>query len=204
MNLIERAKNIVLQPKSEWQVIAGETTTTGDLYKNYIVPLAAIGPVASFLGLSLIGTSVPFLGTIRMPFLSGLSMAVVSYVMALVGVFVIALVIDYLAPHFGGEKNPIQALKVAAYSFTPAWLAGVLHLIPMLGVLVLLASLYGLYLLYLGLPVLMKAPQDKAVPYTAVVVVCAIVVSVIIGVVAGLFGGIGGMHYGMPGAPGMQ
>jgi hypothetical protein len=197
MNLIERAKNIVLQPKSEWDVIVDEDTATGDLYKSYIAPLAAIGPVASFLGLSLIGTSVPFLGTIRMPILSGLSMAIVSYVMALVGVFVISLVIDYLAPTFGGEKNQGQALKLAAYSMTPAWLAGVLHLIPMLGVLVLLASLYGLYLLYLGLPVLMKAPQDKALPYTAVVVVCAIVVSVIIGAVAGMFGSMGGMPYGV-------
>jgi hypothetical protein len=141
------------------------------------------------------------MGTFRMPFVAGLSMAIVSFVMALVGVFVIALVIDTLAPNFGGEKNQGQALKVAAYSFTPAWLAGVLNLIPMLGVLVLLASLYGLYLLYLGLPVLMKAPEDKAVPYTAVVVVCAIVVSLVIGAVAGIFGGMGGAHYGMTGMP---
>ena len=199
MNLIERAKNIVLQPKTEWGVIAGETTSTGDLYKNYIAPLAAIGPVASFIGLSLIGASVPFLGTIRVPILSGLSMAIVSFVMALVGVFVIALVIDALAANFGGEKNPAQALKAATYSFTPAWLAGVLNLIPSLGVLVLLASLYGIYLLYLGLPVLMKAPADKALPYTVIVVVCAIVVGVLIGVVAGLFGGMGGAPYGMTG-----
>lgn len=202
MNLIERAKNIVLQPKTEWPVIAGEATSTADLYRNYIVPLAAIGPVASFLGLSLIGTSMPFLGTIRMPFLAGLSMAVVSYVMALAGVYIVALVIDYLAPNFGGERNTTQALKVAAYSMTPAWLAGVLNLIPMLGVLVLLASLYGLYLLYVGLPTLMKAPEDRAMPYTAVVVVCAILVSVVIGAVASLFGGMGGGHYG--GMPGMH
>ncbi|MDD5363854.1 MAG: Yip1 family protein [Gallionellaceae bacterium] len=199
MNLIERAKNIVLQPKAEWGVIAGETTSTGDLYKSYVAPLAAIGPVASFIGLSLIGASVPFLGTIRVPLLSGLSMAIVSFVMALVGVFVIALVINALAANFGGEKDQAQALKAAAYSFTPAWLAGVLHLIPSLGVLVLLASLYGVYLLYLGLPVLMKAPEDKALPYTVVVVVCAIVVGVLIGVVSGLFGGMGGAPYGMTG-----
>lgn len=199
MNLIERARNIVLQPANEWRVIAGENISTGDLYKSYIVPLAAIGPVATFLGLSLFGTSMPLMGTFRMPLLAGLSMAIVSYVMALVSVYVVALVIDYLAPTFGGEKNQGQALKVAAYAYTPAWLAGVLHLIPSLGALVLLASLYGLYLLYLGLPVLMKAPQDKAVPYTAVVVVCAIVVAVVIGAVAALFGGMGGAPYGMVG-----
>lgn len=193
MNLIERAKKIVLQPKNEWPVIAGESTSVAELYKSYIIPLAAIGPVALFLGMSLVGVSMPLVGTVRMSLISGLSMAVVSYVMALAGVFIIALIIDALAPNFGGEKNQIQALKLSAYAYTPAWLAGVLHVIPMLGMLVLLASIYGLYLLYLGLPVLMKAPEDKSVAYTAVVVVCAIVVSLVLGAVAGMFGGMGGM-----------
>lgn len=193
MNLIERAKNICLQPRSEWPVIAGEDTSTADLYKNYIAPLAAIGPVASFLGWSVLGA-----GMFRMSIPGALSMAVVSFAMALVAVYVIALVIDALAPTFGGEKNQAQALKVAAYSYTPAWLAGVLNLIPALGVLALLASLYGVYLLYLGLPVLMKAPEGKAVSYTVVVVVCAILVGLVIGAVIGLFAGMGMGVAGMP------
>ena len=200
MNLVDRAKNIILTPKSEWQVIAPETTSTGELYKGYIAPLAAIGPIASFLGLSLIGV-----GPFRVPFMGGLSALIISYVLALVGVYIIALIIDALAPTFGGEKNQLQALKVAAYAYTPAWVAGVLHILPALGILVLLASLYGLYVLYLGLPVLMKSPQDKAVGYTAVVVICAIVIFIIIGAVVGAVGGFGygmgrmGMHTG-PGA----
>lgn len=193
MNLIERAKNICLQPRSEWPVITGEGTAAADLYKNYIAPLAAIGPVASLLGWSVLGA-----GGFRMPIATGLAMAVVSFVVALVAVYVIAWVIDALAPNFGGEKNPAQALKVAAYSYTPAWLAGVLNLVPLLGVLVLLASLYGVYLLYLGLPVLMKAPQDKALPYTVVVVVCAVLVGLVLGAVVGLFAGMGMGVTGMP------
>jgi hypothetical protein len=200
MNLVDRAKNIILTPKSEWQVIAPETTSTGELYKGYIAPLAAIGPIASFLGLSLVGV-----GPFRVPFMGGLSALIISYVLALVGVYIIALIIDALAPTFGGEKNQLQALKVAAYAYTPAWVAGVLHILPALGILVLLASLYGLYVLYLGLPVLMKSPQDKAVGYTAVVVICAIVIFIIIGAVVAAVGGFGygmgrmGMHTG-PGA----
>jgi hypothetical protein len=163
MNLIDRAKNIVLTPKSEWQVIAPESTTTADLYKGYIAPLALIGPAATFLGTVLVGTSMPFIGNYRMPIVWAVSALIVSYVFALVGVFIISLIINGLAPSFGGEKNPMQALKVAAYAFTPAWLAGILHLLPLLGLLAILAGLYGLYVLYLGLPVLMKAPEDKAV-----------------------------------------
>lgn len=187
MNLIDRVKNILLQPKAEWGVIAAESTPTGDLYKNYIVPLAAIGPAASIIGMSMVGISMPFMGTIRVPITSSIAHAVTSYVLTLVGVFIIALIIDALAPSFGGEKNQEQALKVAAYASTPSWVAGIVMLIPMLGIIGLLAALYGLYLLYLGLPLLMKAPPEKAVAYTAVVVVVAVVVMMVIGGVSGLF-----------------
>jgi Yip1-like protein len=187
MNLVERAKNILLQPKSEWEVISGESATVPDLYKAYIVPLAAIGPAASIIGFSLMGVSVPLMGTVRMSILGALGYAITSYVLALVGVFLVALIIDTLAPSFGGEKNQIQALKVAAYASTPSWVAGILMLLPMLSVIALLAALYGLYLLYLGLPLLMKAPQDKAIAYTVVVVVAAVVVMAVLGSVSHVF-----------------
>jgi hypothetical protein len=188
MSLIERAKNILLTPRTEWQKIAAEPASVGGLYGSYIIPLAAIGPICTFIGITLVGVSVPFVGTYRFPLMAGLTSAILSYVFGLIGVFVVALITDFLAPTFGGQKNQVQALKVAAYAYTPAWIAGALHLLPMLGVLVLLASLYGLYLLYLGLPVLMKSPVDKAVGYTAVVVICAIIVAVVLGVITAAIG----------------
>lgn len=187
MNLVERVKNILLQPKTEWQTIDAETTPVGDLYKNYIAPLAAIGPAASIIGMSVIGITMPFVGTFRVPITSSIAQAVTSYILTLVGVFIIALIIDALAPSFGGEKNQAQALKVATYASTPSWVAGIVMILPMLGVIALLAGLYGLYLLYLGLPLLMKAPQEKAIGYTAVVVVVAIVVMMVIGGISSLF-----------------
>ena len=188
MNLVERVKNIVLTPQTEWQAIAGETATVSDLYKSYIVPLAAIGPVASFFGMTLIGVTVPFMGTMRLSFASALTSSVLGYAFSLVGVFILSLIIDALAPTFKGEKNPMQALKVATYAYTPAWVASVLQIVPMLGILTMLISLYCLYLLYLGLPVLMKSPKDRAVPYTVVVVICAIVLSAIFAAVVGSLG----------------
>jgi len=183
--LLERVKNILLKPNAEWPVIAAETTSTAKLYTGYICPLAAIGPIASIIGMSLVGIDVGFLGTVRTPILSSVSYAVVAFILALVGVFVLGLIIDALAPTFSGQKNRCQALKVAAYSYTPAWLAGILGVIPMLSLLGVVAALYGLYLLYLGLPVLMKAPKEKAVGYTAVVVICAIVLGVVLGAISG-------------------
>jgi hypothetical protein len=196
MGLVERVKNICLTPKTEWPVIAAETTATGSLIAGYVLPLAAIGAISAFIGGSLIGHSLPFMGTYRTPMVAGLGIAVFTFVMAIVGVFIISLIINLLAPSFGGEKNSQQALKVAVYCYTPAWVAGVFHIIPGLGIVALLASLYGLYLLYLGLPRLMKCPEDKAIGYTVVVVICAIVLSVVISLVGGLFLGAGMMGAG--------
>ena len=184
MDIVERAKNILLQPTQEWQVIAAERTTTAELYSGYIVPLAAIGPLASMVGMSLIGISLPFVGTYRAPIITSIIQAVVTYVLTLVGVYVVAFIIDALAPTFSGEKNSLQALKVATYASTAAWVGGIFALIPALSMLGLLPALYSLYLLYLGLPTLMKAPQDKALVYTVVVVIAGIVIFVVIGIVS--------------------
>jgi hypothetical protein len=182
VNIVDRVKNILLKPKEEWPVISGETTSTADLYTSYIIPLAAIPAVSMFIGWSIIG--LPFIGRVGMA--TGLTMMVTQYVMALIGVFVLSLVIDFLAPNFGGEKNQAQALKVAAYSMTAAWLAGIFQILPMLGMLGIV-GLYSLYLLYLGLPVLMKVPAEKAVAYTVVVIIAAIVIWVIVGAVSAVF-----------------
>ncbi len=186
MDLKTRAQNILLTPNTEWSVIATETTPTASLITSYVMPLAAIGAVAGFIGGSLVGVSLPFAGTYRVPIATGLAGAVVVFVMGVVGVFVLSFIINALAPTFGAEKNPAQAAKVAIYSYTPAWLAGLFQIIPALGVLGILAALYGLYLLYLGLQRVMKSPSDKAIGYTAVVVVCAIVLSIVAASIGGM------------------
>lgn len=196
MAIVQRIKGICLKPKDEWQVIAAESVTTSDLFKNYAIPLAAIGAVAGFIGMSFVGITIPMLGTIRTPLVSGLVGAIVRLVLSLVGVYVLALIIDALAPKFGGEKNAAQALKIAVYSSTPGWVAGALHLLPSLGMLAALAGLYGLYLMYLGLPRLMKSPQEKAVGYTLVVVACAIGIAIVTSVVVGVATPVGRMAVG--------
>jgi hypothetical protein len=189
MNLVDRVKRILLSPRTEWEVIDPEQTTPAALYTGYVAPLAAIGPIAQLIGHTVFGIPVPLVGTIKVPFGSALTGAVIGYVLTLVGTYVLALIIDALAPTFDGQRNQIQALKVAAYSSTAAWVAGIFALIPWLGVLGIL-GLYSLYLLYLGLPVLMKAPREKALPYTAVVILAAIVLFMVIGMIVGRFTGI--------------
>lgn len=195
--LIARAKGILLSPSTEWPLIASEASSARAIYLYYVAPLAAIGVIATFIGHSLVGVSVPLFGTFRVPVAAGLATAIVSYALTFVVVFVIGWLVDALAPTFDGQKDPLAALKVTAYAYTPAWVAGVLSLLPALGVVGGLIGLYGLYLLYTGLPVLMRCPKDKSIGYTIVLVLCAIVMSIVIGfcsalVVGGLgFAGVG-------------
>lgn len=186
MQLVQRARNIIVSPKTEWDAIAADPTPTAKIVTGYVLPLAAVAAVAGFIGMCLVGMSLPFLGTYRMGIGWGLALAIYHVIMAVVFVYVVGFIIDALAPTFGGQKNMAQAVKLAAYSYTPAWLAGILSIIPALGILAIIGAIYGLYLLYLGLPRLMKNPPDKSAGYTALVVVCAIVTGFIISMIGGL------------------
>jgi hypothetical protein len=196
--LIERIKNIILTPKTEWPVIEAEPTAVGQLYTGYVMPMAAFAAVMSFIRMSVIGVNLPFGGTIRTPFVSGLFSSVLTFVMGLIGLYLVGLIINMLAPTFGGQRDQRQALKTAAYALTPAWLGTALTFLPLGSLLQLCAGIYGIYVLYLGLPVMMKAKQPSSGGYTASVVVCSILVGILFGVlattlgVAGRMGGFGG------------
>lgn len=185
MNLVERAKEIILKPNETWVKIKGEETTIKELYVSYACILAIIPAVAGFIGMSLVGSS--FLGvSFRVSIGAGLTHAILQYALTLVGIYVVALIIDALAPSFDSKKNMLAAMKVAVFSFTPAWIAGILGILPMLSILAVIASLYSLYLFYIGLPVLMETPKEKLLGYFIVVIVVTIVVWALIGVFAGL------------------
>jgi hypothetical protein len=207
LNLIERAKNIMLSPKTEWDAIAVDPTPTATLLTTYVLPLAAASAIAHFISSALIGTSIPFTGgTFRMPMGWAAGMLVYQLVMSVVAVFVFGFIIDALAPTFAGQKDFNQAVKVSAYSCTAGWLGGLLGIIPWVGWLLgLLVSLYGIYLLYLGLPKVMKSPPEKSVGYTVVVIIVAIVVFVVIGIVGNMITApamLAGMHAGGMGSGG--
>jgi hypothetical protein len=186
MNLVDRVKQILLSPRTEWPVIDAEQTTPAQLYAGYIMPLAAVGPIARIVGYSVFGITVPFVGTYRVPIGTAITSSLVSYALTLAGIYILALIIDGMASTFNGQRSLIQALKLAAYSSTAAWLAGILLLVPGLRPLTVL-GLYSFYLLYLGVPVLMRSPREKAVTYSVVIVLAAIVLFMLIGIIAGRF-----------------
>ena len=190
--IITRAKSMLLAPRAEWPLVAAEPDTVGGLYSGYIAVVAAIPAIAHFLSSTLIGVSVPFLGAFRVPLAAGITTAVIRYVLSLIGTFVVALIVDALAPSFGGEKNRVQALKTVAYASTAAWVASIIGIIPGLGLLAALAGgIYSIYLLNMGLPFTMKCPPEKAVGYTAVSAIVAIIIWWLLALVVGSMAGLG-------------
>lgn len=179
MALVERVKRILLSPETEWPIIETESTTAAGLYLGYIMPLAAIGPLASLIGFSLIGT-----GGYRVPLGRAVPHALATYAFTLIGTFILALIIDGLARTFRGRPSKIQALKLTAYSGTAAWVAGVFSLVPALSILGVLLGLYSFYLLYLGLPRLMKSPRNNVPGYLVVIVLATILLLVVISTAA--------------------
>jgi hypothetical protein len=186
--LVGRVRGLLMSPAAEWDKIDAEPATIAGLYSGYVVILAAIPIVARLIGSLVFGYGA-FGIVYRPPIITAIVGAVVGYVLALALVYVLALVIDMLAPSFDGQKNPIQAFKVAAYSGTAGWVAGVVGIFPPLGLLAVLGALYGLYILYLGLPKLMRVPQEKGLGYTVVTLIVAVVLFVVVGAVTGAVGG---------------
>jgi hypothetical protein len=182
--MIDRIKRLLLTPKEEFPRIDAEPMDARSVFITWAVPLAAIGPVCALIGGQVFGINL-FLIHYRPPLISSIVTTVITYAAALAGIWLIAFIIDALAPTFSGVKNFNSAMKVAAFSYTAAWVAGVFQIVPALAIIGVLAGLYSFYLLWVGLPVLMKCPPDKSVAYILVSIVCAFGVYLIIGMVVG-------------------
>lgn len=172
MNPARRAKAILFDPIAEWARIERETGDPAYVLSRYVAVLALVPAVCGFIGTSLVGVIVPGKGLVRTPLFDGLFGAIFGYVMACATVLLLALVIDFVAPWFGGRRDFDSAFKLAVYSFTPAWLAGIFLVLPGLRFLILF-GFYGVYLLWRGLPRLTKVPEQKSPGFAFSVAVCA-------------------------------
>jgi len=182
MNIIERVQKILFSPKEEWQSIEQETTPVAQLVTTYLIPLALIPAICSFIGYGLIGYST-ILGHIGGTMTFGIVRAVLAFLSPVLGAFLSALVISLLAPSFGSLKDFGKAMQLVVYSFTPMLVAGVFYILPSLGFIAALAGIYGLYIMYLGFTPLLKTPADKLVSYFVVSLIAIIVVYVVIGLI---------------------
>lgn len=184
MNIFERAKNVLLNPKREWEIIKSENLSVSQMFTQYAAILAAIPAIAGFIGYAIIGMGVGFgQGTFTVPIGTGITYAILNYVLSLAGVFVVGLIIDFLAPSFGSSKNMADSIKVVAFAYTASWVGGIFMIIPALSIISSLAGIYSLVLLYMGLKTVKNPPADKVTVYFIVVLIAAIIVFFIIGAI---------------------
>jgi len=195
MNLIDRVKNIITRPNTEWDVIDAEQTDANKIITGYVLPLAGAAAIAAFIGYALVG--VNFLGVRVKGVNWGLYQALSVFIGAIVSVFITSFIVDALAPSFGSEKNYLKSLKLVAYCYTPAWIGGLLAIFPPLAIIGALFGIYGLYLMYIGMPKLKKTPPDKHVGYFVVTLIVTILVYMVIGwILTKILLSVFGLNYG--------
>lgn len=207
MSIVDRAKNILLKPAEEWQVIANEPATVGGLFTGYAVILAAIPAVMSilFLGLLGIGSGMGGMGAMSFGLTFVAATAAVGYIVGLLVLYLMSLIINAVSPSFNGKSDMVQATKLMTYASTPAWVAGLVSWVPIIGALISLAAIaYVVYLIYLGMQPVLGVPQEKVAGFTVVTVLIYIVLSmvltgILVGVVVSSLVGTGMMAGAMAG-----
>lgn len=197
---LSRLRGLLFAPRATWATVAAEQATPTALYRDWIAWLAAITPVSMFIGLAIFGLPVPFVGTVRVGAGALLVQMIVSYALTLAVVYLVALTAAAVSPRFGGRKDNVQALKLVAYAWAPVWVIGILHLIPALGVLTALVGLaalvYSIWLFWIGAQSVLAVPQERAVGFTAVVIVIGVVVAIAVGLVSAALSGFGALTSG--------
>ncbi|MBL7742153.1 MAG: YIP1 family protein [Chitinophagaceae bacterium] len=182
MNIIDRAKNILITPQNEWPVVDKEQANIATILTSYVLPMLSIGVVATFIGQGLIGQSLPFGGSTA-SVKAGLIGALLYVIMSVISVFIVAGTIDVLAPSFGSEKNWGKSFQMAAYSLTASYVGAIFLLFPALSILVILCTLFCIYALYTGIPIMKKTTADKQVAYLAVIILITIVAMILVGLI---------------------
>lgn len=186
MDIVSRVQAIILKPKEEWIAIKDESPSVSHLFTSYAMRLAAIPALSQFIGLTIFGRHIPFRGMVRYGFGTAFFYAIFSYIATLITVYVLGIVINALASSFDSKQNQVNAMKLSVYSMTAAWVAGFVHLLPVLGVLAWVGLLYSLYLLYLGFSAeLMETPKEKVLPYFLVSLVVALAVTIVLNLILG-------------------
>ena len=183
--IIDRVKKIILFPKEAWTEIAVEDTGIRDLFLKYAIFLALIPAVSLIIGFGVVGLRFGP-GYYRMPIGTALFSATVSYIVNLAGVFTGGYIINFIGQYFSAESNLRQAMKLSVYSSTAFWLAAIFGIIPAIGFLSIL-GLYSMYLLYIGIPLLMKVPEEKVMSFTVAVIIASVILGFLLNAVVGQF-----------------
>jgi hypothetical protein len=200
MSLVDRAKNILLNPKAEWEVIANEPATVGGLFTGYAIPMSVLPVIGSVVAMGLLGIGAGSMAALGMGTIGvgmALGMAAVGLVIGLILLYAMSFIVNAVSPSFNGKSDLTSAAKLMTYASTPSWIGGLIA--PFLGaaggIVSIAAVAYVVYLIYTGIRPLMEAPAEKVAGFTVVIILIYIVLTFLLTLVVGgmliaaLFGG---------------
>ena len=182
MFLFRRACDLLLAPTATWSTIATETSDARTLYTTYLLPLAALPALASWIGLCVVGFSSAG-EAVRLSPLAGLINALLGYVLSLLTIFILARFANRLASNFSGQPDPAAALRLIGYSSTPALLGGIFAVVPHWAGLGLVPTLYAAFVLARGIPVLMRSNPERTLSYTTILMIGTLALGTINGAI---------------------
>lgn len=181
--IVDRARDILIIPKKEWELIDKEKANIGLILAGYVLPLLGIGALATFIGQGLIGQGQDILGRSNANVTAGLVGALLFVVFTVITVFIVAAATDALAQSFSSEKNWGKSFQLAAYSLTAMYLGSLFLIWPPLQIVSIICSLYCVYQLYTGIPILKKTTVDKQVAYLAVIIIITVICLILVGII---------------------
>ena len=178
MRFLTRCRKILFSPVAEWGRIGQESVTARSLLTGFVIPMSLVPAVASYIGYGFVGVSGLRFRVRGLYW--GSAMAIDSFVTSLAVYWLGTYIVDGVGIGLGSKRNVGRSAQLVAYSYTPAWIAGIFYLWPSLHRLIAL-GLYGIYLFYVGIPVLKPGPGEHRVTYTFISAILIIVIRFMIG-----------------------
>jgi len=186
--ILGRLLAVMKNPRGVWSSIKNDGDSIFDVYRKYLVFLVAVPVVCFFIGMAIVGETDPYQAEkSRIPFFGGLAYAVVHYLLLLANIYILAFLLDFLAPKFGGTTNRLDSFKLVAFSMSPIFIGGLLNLIPDMSMLGVLFGLYGLYIFYLGCDTMIPVPEEQKNKFLIAAIVSMFLVGIIIGAISMFF-----------------
>lgn len=180
MHFIERAKAILLTPDVAWRAIMRDRDRPSDLLMGYVACLAALPAIVNFIGMTVIGYALPGGAVARVDIFAAIMIALFDYAASFAVIALLAVAVNLAAPFFGAARDLDAAFKLVTYAYTPVWLAGIFLLVPGLHFLIVL-GFYGLFLLFKGLPILMRMSEGQAFAFAGAITIGAALIVLVVG-----------------------
>ena len=180
--LLDHTLGIFTNPNSEWRDIRKQHRSKTQEFLTHVPLLALIPALAFYYGVTQVGWTLGSGEPVYLTASSAMVLCVMSYLSALVGVWVFGEFINWMAATYSDEKiDPHHGMAIAVYVTIPIFISGIAGAFPVIWVnaaATMLAAVYSVYLIYAGIPILMNIDKERGFLYSTSIITVALVLLV--------------------------